>query len=193
MSGKGDAPFSSGNLRPFLPVTRPAFQVGDCDDDNLVRQQAIYNLIGKPLHQHTSGLVVGRGWCADFGVSVNAISRRDDGVEEFGAESGTLLLIPLNGRGKFFPCGPDVSDGACHRPRTWLAIRRLTSFQDSNGSVPASSALTRRSISAAQACSAPGSAGPSRLASSSDAISARAFASSRRASARTDSVVLVMV
>ena len=185
--------FSAISLSSGLPIARPALQMGDGDNDDLARQQTIYNLIWKSLHENTPGLLIGRSRCANLGVSLDAISRLGDGVEEFGAKSRTLLLIPLNSRSKFLPRGSDVADGAYHRPRTWLAIRRLTSFQDSNGSVPASSAFTRRSISAAQACSAPGSGGPSRLASSSDAISARAFTSSRRASARTASVVLVMV
>ena len=86
----------------------------------------------------------------------------------------------------------EVSEYPSHRPRMSLAIRRFALSHDSNFSVPASSAFTRRWISLSQALAASGSAGPSRLASSSAARSVRAFALSRRASASTDSVAFVI-
>ena len=37
--------FSGFRLRPGFPIARSALQVGDGDNDDLVRQQTIYNLV----------------------------------------------------------------------------------------------------------------------------------------------------
>ena len=86
-----------------------------------------------------------------------------------------LRSARVTGRGCLVQCGvwlrPRIRATRFQRPAIWCAA----------------------SISAAQACSASGSDGPSRLASSSAARSARAFTSSCKASARTASAALVIL
>lgn len=79
-----------------------------------------------------------------------------------------------------------------HRPSTSLATRCFTSSQYARGRPPDSMAAMRRPISASHACWASASAGPSRLAKSSAANSARADSLRRRASASRADAAFVM-
>ncbi len=71
-------------------------------------------------------------------------------------------------------------------------MRRLTSAQGSNSTAPESIAWMRREISCSQADPASASAGPSKLAKTSTASSARSSGPRRRASASTTLAALVM-
>lgn len=179
-------------LSALPPVARSSFQVSNRDDDSLIFHKTVYDLIRKPMHQHTARSVVGRRR-AYFGLRLNDGDSVNYGIKEFTAQSRTLRFVPTDRGGKLFARGLKISEYSSHRRRISCAIRSLTLSHDSSSSVPASSALTRRSISSSQAAAASGSAGPSRLASSSDASSARAWASSRRASASMDSLDFVIV
>ena len=146
--------------------------MGDRDDDNLVFRNTVYDLIWKSLHQHMTCSAITRKR-AHFGLSLNEGCCMNDSIEEFTAQSGTLLFVPTDGGSKLFARLFEVTKCPSHRPKMSLAIRRLTLSHDSSCSVPASSASTRRRISSSQAVAASGSEGPSRLASNSAASSAR--------------------
>ena len=123
--------------------------------------------------------------CPDGRVFFNAGKDRSDGIEEGGSQSLSSVLVPPDGLNELRGGGRREAD--VHRLRILRSIRRRTSSQGSRFSVPASIAATRRPTSASQAVPAPGSDGPSMLPSNSAANSARAWRSSRRASARTGS------
>ena len=179
-------------LISFPPVSRPSFQVSNCDDDNLVLRMTVDNLIRKPLHQHAACSAIARKR-AYFLLCLNEGCRLNDGINEFSTQPRPLPFVPLDGCGKLVACFFEISDCPRHRRRMSFAIRRFALSHDSNVAVPASIERTRRWISFSQAESASGSAGPSRLASNSAASSARAFASSRRALASTDSAAFVIL
>src|SRR5260370_325422 len=139
-------------------MARPSFQVSNCDDDNFVRRDRVYDLIGKSLHQHTACSVVGRRR-TNFWLHLNEGCWMNDGIKEFGTQSRALLLVPADGSGEFFAGGFEVSEYPSHLRRISVAIRCFALSHDSSVSVPASRALTRRWISLSQAVAAFGSAG----------------------------------
>jgi len=184
--------WAGSSLVSVLPVVRTALQVSNRDDYDVGWCEVVDNLIGEPAQHDPTGQSHAAYDRADLGLLCDQRHRVEDRVVEFPTETAPTFLVPADGRLKLFRGRPKAVELARHRPRISFSIRRLTSSQGSSRAVPDSIATTRRSISAAHAASASGSAGPSRLASISAASSARASTSSRKASARTASAGLVM-
>jgi len=166
--------------------------MSNCHNDDLGRLESVHDLVRKPSYQRAARLAVGRDRHSDFRVRFNKCEECADLVEELTAEARAPGFVPADRLAEFVGGWLTRADRPRHRPRISRSIRRFTSPQGSNLTVPASIAATRRSISAAHAASAAGSAGPSRLAKSSAATSARASRSRRKASARTASAAFVM-
>src|SRR5437867_5791145 len=178
----------------MLPEPRAAFQMSDRQDHDLSIFQAVDDLVGEVCDQHAAAFGVFVSGRSDLRLALDALDRCLDGVVKLSAQAGPTRFIPAHSLGEFLgreSGDPDVAL-APHRPRIDFSIRRFTSAHDSSLSLPASKSATRRAISAFQAWSASGSAGPSRLASISAASRARESASSLRASASTASVAFVM-
>lgn len=119
-----------------------------------------------PLAKSPGLLSVG-DYCADFRVGLDAGNHPLDGFKERDAQSLTLVFVPSDSLAEFLAGGSADTD--VHRLRISRSILSRTSAQPSSFTVPASIAVTLRSISAAHAASAFGSVGPSRLPSSSAA------------------------
>ena len=179
-------------LYSVFPIAWSAFRMGYGYDRNSVVGEVVDNLVRESTNQHapSAGL---RIECANVRLSFNARRCFCHAVEEVSAQTRALLLVPAYGGSKLFASSGKGPNTSAHRPRRSRSIRRLATSQASSLAEPDSRAATRRLISAVQAEAASGSAGPSRLARSSEASSARPFKSRRSASARTVSVVFVMV
>jgi len=175
-----------------LPVAGPSLQMRDRDDHDLVWADAIDYLVGESQDDESARPGVGRDACACMGVAFNKVEYVIDSIEQLSAKARPLCFVPAHRRFQFGGRRLAHPDRGRHLPRSSLSIRLLTRSQGSSFAVPASIAATRRSISAAHAAFASGSAGPSRLASNSAASSARDSGSSRRASASTAWAVLLM-
>lgn len=174
------------------PVIRSPARVRYGDDTHGAVSNLVDDGVRESRHENLPDRRAARPWCAAFGVRSNLFDSRADGAQEFRAEARALLLVPANGLGEILR-SRIAELKRRHRPRISFSIRRFTESQGSRRAVPASIAATRRSISASQAASAPGSAGPAKLANNSAANSARAGASSRKASANTTWVGFVMI
>ena len=179
-------------LYSVFPIAWSAFRMGYGYDRNSVVGEVVDNLVRESTKQHapSAGLRIER---ANVRLSFNARRCFCHAVEEVSAQTRALLLVPAYGGSKLFASSGKGPNTSAHRPRRSRSIRRLATSQASSLAEPDSRAATRRLISAVQAEAASGSAGPSRLARSSEASSARPFKSRRSASARTVSVVFVMV
>ena len=186
------APHRCSRLQPAFPVTRLATIVGDSehsdrgfglevDVDDMVRE-ALHRcaphtqLGGHARHEHTCT------WEAND-MGQGGVYR----VEELGAQSGSLVVVPAGGSAVFLFCLVFKPDGAAHRRRNSSSARRLTSSQGVPADWPERIRRARRSISAAQAVSTScmSLSASSRLASNSAATSARSSAGSVRASRRS--------
>ena len=169
--------------RPVDPVPWTPFQVGNRHNHYLGSPESVDDLIREPAHQYAPGQAVRRDGTPQFGTGLDLRETRGNRVKEVTPKTGALSLAPAHGLRQFV--GSRLGRPDVHRPRISRSILRLTSNQGSSWTVPPSIAETRCSISRDQASSVSGSAGPSRLPSSSVASSARALRSRRRASART--------
>jgi len=175
-----------------LPETGTAFRMGKCENHNFLRPVEVDDVIGGIEKRRPFGSLDHR----------TSGPRRRDRPESTPARrrwqprtqprDRALLFVPLNRGSKLGGRRLGRAKTQSHLPRSSFSIRRLTSSHGSSSRVPASSACTRRLISASHAVAAPGSAGPSRLAKSSVASSARSERPRRKAFARTLSVALVM-
>ena len=179
-------------LYSVFPIAWSAFRMGYGYDRNSVVGEVVDNLVRESTKQHapSAGLWIER---ANVRLSFNERRCFCHAVEEVSAQTRALLLVPAYSGSKLFASSGKGPNTSAHRPRRSRSIRRLATSQASSLAEPDSRAATRRLISAVQAEAASGSAGPSRLARSSEASSARPFKSRRSASARTVSVVFVMV
>ena len=85
-------------LCPVFPVAGPPLLVSNGDGDNydLVRKHPVNDLVGKPVHEHTARALIRREWRANLRMVVDSSGRVGDSLEELTAESGALLLVPLN-------------------------------------------------------------------------------------------------
>lgn len=182
---------AASRLHPIPPVTRSSLRVGDRDDRDFVLGDDIDDLIRESTDRYPSGtgLFIERSYMR---LSSNEGRRLCDAIEEIRSQTRPLLLVPGYGGSEFFASRRKVANPTAHRPRMSRSIRPTASSQDSSSAEPDSRAATRRLISSAHADAASGSAGPSRLATSSLAKSARPFRSKRSASARTVSAAFVM-
>ena len=138
------------------------------------------------LHRSSGNTELSADSCdANFGVCLNELDSVAHRFEESAAQAWPPLFVPANGFSQFVGRGLTELE-PLHRPRISFSIRRFRSDQGSSRMVPCSTASIRRSISRSHAASASGSAGPSKLANSSAASSARVAGSRRNASAKTD-------
>lgn len=166
--------------------------MGESQNHDFARTDPVHELVREACDQHASCFRIAEDGRPDLGMGDDRIEGRDCGVEEFPAQSMAPTFVPSNRFCQLLGCRCGGSNAPRHRRRISFSIRRFTSSQGSSATLPASMASTRRLISAAQAVSASGSAGPSRLANNSAANSARSSRSKRRASARTTRVDLVI-
>lgn len=173
------------------PEPRTTLEVGKSQNADLVRIYAVDNLVGETCNQHPPSLQLSEGRSGVRQLR-DTFYRSYDRIVELGPQAATPFLVPANRRRQLFGSRLGSGQSAAHRPRISLSIRRLTASQGSSSIVPASIASIRRRISASQAASASGSPGPSRLANTSAASSARSFSPRRSASARTALAAFVM-
>ena len=176
----------------FFPVVRSTLQMSDRHNDDVGRSEMVDDLVRESTDQNSARRSTTADDHANLRLSCDQRHRAGDCIVELCAKPATPFLVPPNRRLELGRGELKALDPALHRPRISFSIRRFTSSQGSRSAVPDSMAETLRSISAAHAASASGSAGPSRLARISAASSARASTSSRRASARTASAGFVM-
>ena len=191
-AGRLACPRSRVSLQPALPVTRLATIVGnsehsdrvfgaEVDIDDMVREAhdrcaPHTQLGGHARHEHTCT------WEAND-MGQGGVHR----VEELGAQSGSLVVVPAGGSAVFLFCLVFKPDGPGHRRRNSSSARRLTSSQGVPADWSARTRRARHSISAAQAVSTACMAlsDSTTLASNSVATSARSSAGSVRASRRS--------
>ena len=160
--------------------------------DDVGRREMVDDLVGKSTDQNPTRRSTTANDRAKLGLFCDQRHRVGNRIVELCAEPAPPILVPSNRRLELARGELKTLEPVFHRSRISFSIRRFTSSQGSRRAVPASIAETLRSISAAHAASASGSAGPSRLARISAASSARASTSRRRASARTASAGFVM-
>ncbi len=173
------------------PEAGSAFQMSEGENTDVLAGESVHDLVGESGNEHPAC----GGCCPDrpcLRVVSDAVESREGGLIELAPEAKPLTLIPRNSGCQFLGGRLGCPYSSAHRPRISLSMRRLTSSQDSNSIAPASIAWTRREISCSQADSASWSVGPSKLAKTSTATSARSSGPRRRASARTALAALVM-
>jgi hypothetical protein len=182
---------SPDDLSTVLPIVWTAAAMRHGDYVDVLVTDPVDDFVGETYDAQLATGQSALSGRADFRMCANTFDCLDNSVEQFCTQSCSPRLVPLNCRCQFV-CSGLTELRRLHRPRMSFSIRRRTLSQGSNGMAPLSIAAMRRSISASHACSAPGSDGPSKLASSSAANSARVSSSRRSASAKTEVIGLVM-
>ena len=173
------------------PEARTTPEMSERENANLVGASAVDNLIGETPDEHSPGIKRCEARAGAWGLG-DSVDSSESRVEELRTKPGALPFVPLNRCGEFFRRGLGSANRSDHRPRMSFSMRCLTASHGSNSTVPASIASIRRRTSCSQADSAFVSAGPSKLARTSTASSARSFGPRRKASASTALAALVM-
>ena len=179
------AAYSRRSVTSPAPVARPAARMREGHNIEVVASIKHHDRIGKAAEQKTTDSNLrahSRDGCGGVGLTGKLFESARNRDQELPTKCWTLSLVPANGLGQLLLRLWADPDWRRHRSRISRSRRRRTSTQSSPAVCSASRLATRRSISAAHAASRSRSAGPSRLARSSVASSARWLAGSCRAS-----------
>ena len=185
----------TSNAGAMTPAARTPSLMSECQDNDLTLMAPEDNGVWETIQKHAADVPrsAQRGNARSRKrAPPDLFDRFRDRAAEFLAQSGPSLLVPVCRGLQFVRRGRVYPDSGDQRFRLSLFARSLTVSQSNSLTLPESTSAARRSISAAQASSAPSSGGPSRLAISSPARRARSRLGSLSAVSRSSSVVVLI-